>query len=265
MCGLQPVREAIRVHGGKISQVILEHGDSPTLEALGRFATDQGIRVERGARGMLDRFTEGARHQGAVAFAPPLVVLDSTEKVSTSTEPAPLVLCLDELEDPQNFGAIVRSAVALSATCVVWPEHHSAPLSPAMFRASAGAVEHATLMRVKALPNELQDLKDRGFTVIGLDADARHSLVDANLTGPVAIVVGSEGKGLRKPVKQACTRLAKLPMARTLGSLNASVAAAIALYEVNRQRRGSNENAGEAHESNSLEHEDSSEGDSDEG
>ena len=236
ICGLQPVREAVRVHGANLLRVVLEVGDSPTLEALGRFAADQGVRVEHASRGELDRLADGGRHQGVAAFAPALEVLDGTDALADTEGSTPLYLCLDELEDPQNFGAIVRSAVAFSATAVVWPEHHSAPLSAAMFRASAGAVEHATLVRVGALPTELARLRERGILVIGLDADAKHSLTGCDLSGPVAIVVGSEGKGLRKPVKQACTRLAKLPMSRTLGSLNASVAAAIALYEVFRQR-----------------------------
>ncbi len=236
ICGLQPVREAVRVHGAKLLRIVLEVGDSPTLDALGRFAGDQGVRVERASRGELERLADGGRHQGVVAFALPLEVHAGTESLVAIPGAMPLYLCLDELEDPQNFGAIVRSAVAFAATAVVWPEHHSAPLSAAMFRASAGAVEHATLVRVPALPGELTGLRDRGVTVLGLDADAKHPLTDCDLRGPVAIVIGSEGKGLRRPVKQACTRLANLPMSRTLGSLNASVAAAIALYEVYRQR-----------------------------
>lgn len=236
ICGLQPVREAVRAHGSKLLRVILETSASPTLDALGRFATDQGVVVEREPRGELDHRALGGRHQGAVAYAPALHVLTSTAELPATEQP--LILCLDELEDPQNFGAIVRSAVALAATCVVWPEHHSAPLSAAMFRASAGAVEHACLVRVPALPAELQALRDRGVVVVGLDADAKNTLSDLDLRGPVAIVVGSEGRGLRKPVKQACTRLARLPMTKLLGSLNASVAAAIALYEVGRQRSG---------------------------
>lgn len=237
ICGLQPVREAVRAHGARLLRVILEESPSPTLDALGRFAADQGIAVTREPRGELDHRALGGRHQGAVAYAPALEVLTSTAEVAAAGEP--LVLCLDELEDPQNFGAIVRSAVALGATCVVWPEHHSAPLSAAMFRASAGAVEHACLVRVPALPGELMALRERGVVVVGLDADAKNTLSDLDLRGPVAIVVGSEGRGLRKPVKQACTRLARLPMTKLLGSLNASVAAAIALYEVGRQRSAS--------------------------
>jgi len=228
------VREAIRVHGARITKLLVEVGDSPTLDAVARFGADQGASVERASRGELDRLTGGARHQGAVAFAPELKLRTSTEGLE-GAGPA-LFLCLDELEDPQNFGAIVRSAVAFSATSVVWPAHHSAPLSPATFRASAGAIEHACLVRVPALPNELTAMRDRGITVLGLDADAKTTLGEADLKGPVALVVGSEGKGLRKPVKQACTRLVKLPMSRAIGSLNASVAAAIALYEVSRQR-----------------------------
>jgi 23S rRNA (guanosine2251-2'-O)-methyltransferase len=236
VCGLQPVREVIRAHGGRTLRVVVEHGDSPTLDAVARFATDHGITVERASRAELERLASGARHQGVVAFAPDLVVHTSTADLAREGS-APLFLCLDELEDPQNFGAIVRSAVAFSASAIVWPAHHSAPLSAATFRASAGAIEHATLVRVPALPSELSALKERGVEVIGLDAEAKHALADLELEGPLAIVVGSEGKGLRKPVKQACTRLARLPMSRSIGSLNASVAAAIALYEVTRQRR----------------------------
>ncbi len=235
ICGLQPVREAVRAHGSALLRVILESSPSPTLDALGRFAADQGVHVERQPRGELDHLALGGRHQGAIAYALPLQVYGSTAELPPREE-TPTFLCLDELEDPQNFGAIVRSAVALAATCVVWPEHHSAPLSAAMFRASAGAVEHARLVRVHALPAELQALRDRGVTVVGLDADAKHVLSALDLRGPVAVVIGSEGRGLRKPVKQACTRLAKLPMTKVLGSLNASVAAAIALYEIGRQR-----------------------------
>lgn len=234
MCGLQPVREAIRVHGARITTLLVEQGDSPTLDAVARFGVDQGAVVSRASRGELDRLTAGARHQGVVAFAPELTLLSSTEGLEVSG--TPLFLCLDELEDPQNFGAIVRSAVAFEASAVVWPAHHSAPLSAATFRASAGAIEHARLVRVSALPNELTAMRERGITVLGLDADAKTTLGKTDLRGPIALVVGSEGKGLRKPVKQACTRLAKLPMSRAIGSLNASVAAAIALYEVSRQR-----------------------------
>ncbi len=233
ICGLQPVREAIRAHGARLLRVLVEQGPSPTLEALVRFSTDQGIPVVRVARGELDRIAGGARHQGAAAYAPELAIVSLAD---LSLGPDALVLALDEIEDPQNFGAIVRSAVALQASCIVWPEHHSAPLSAAMFRASAGAVEHAQLARVPALPSALAELAGRGLTIVGLDAEVDRALAEVDLTGPVALVIGSEGRGLRRPVKKACTRLARLPTSRVLRSLNASVAAGIALYEVGRQR-----------------------------
>ncbi len=237
VCGIQPVREAIRAHGAKVTRVLIEGGDAPQLEALARFAKDQGIKVERAPRAELDVLAQGARHQGVCAFAPPLTVLDLDD---VPLEPTSLFIVLDELEDPQNFGAVVRSAVGLGASAVVFPEHHAAPLTAAMFRASAGAVEHARLVRVAALQTALARLAAEGATVVGLDASSEENIDALPLgEGPVVLVVGAEGKGLRRPVKQACTHVARLPMAKSIGSLNASVAAAIALYEVVRQRRSS--------------------------
>jgi 23S rRNA (guanosine2251-2'-O)-methyltransferase len=231
--GIQPVREALRAHGQRVAEVAIEEGDHPQLQALARFARDQGVDVKVTSRAELDHRARGARHQGAMALAPPLHIARLA-----ALEPAPdaLYLALDGIEDPQNFGAILRSAVALGASGVLFPEHAAAPLTPATFRASAGAVEHALLVRVTSLPNALQDLGARGITAIGLEAHGDVELSDIDLTGPVIIVIGSEGKGLMKSVRRACTRLARLPMGGAIDSLNASVAAAIALYEARRQR-----------------------------
>jgi len=234
ICGLQPVRESIRAHGESLDRVlILAMEDAPQLEAVARFATDHGAKVERVARGELDRMARGAHHQGAIAVAPELTICGLSDLV---LGPASLVVALDELQDPQNFGAVIRSAVALGASAVMWPEHRSAPLSMATFRASAGAVEHATLCRVGSLPDALTKLQASGLTAVGLDANGDTALSAIDLTGPVVLVIGAEGKGLRRTVKSACDHLARLPMAGPIASLNASVAAAIALYEVARQR-----------------------------
>ncbi len=239
--GIQPVREAIRAHEAKLEQVLVEESDSPQLEAIARFAKDRGAKVIRVRRAELDRLTKNGRHQGVIAFAPELTIVSLDE---LDTGDGALIVVLDELEDPQNFGAILRSAVGLGATAVVWPEHHSAPLTPATFRASAGAVEHATLCRVGSLTSALADLIASNLTpeqgkVVGLDSNAPMLIEEVTFEGssPVAIVIGAEGKGLRKSVKAACEELARLPMQSTIDSLNASVAAAIALYEVVRQRR----------------------------
>lgn len=231
--GLQPVREAIRAHGARIERVLVEKSDSPQLNAVARFAEDQGAKVERVSRAELDKMAKGARHQGALALAPELSLVNLEDAAFADDA---LIIALDELEDPQNFGAIIRSSVAMGANTILWPEHHSAPLSPATFRASAGAIEHATLIRVSQLPNALTHLKSIGFAIVGLEMNGDQSIQDVELRGKTVIVIGAEGKGLRKTVKRECTTLARLPMSGKLQSLNASVAAGIALYETLRQR-----------------------------
>jgi 23S rRNA (guanosine2251-2'-O)-methyltransferase len=233
--GLQAVREAIRVHGEKLERVLVDQQGGPQVEAVARFAEGRGAKIVRVARAELDRAARGARHQGAIAHAPDFV-LTPIDALADALATDAIVVALDEIEDPQNFGAVIRSAVALGATAIMWPEHHAAPLSPATFRASAGAVEHATLCRVSSLPSALERLKVAGATVIGLDANAEHALSAIAFEGAVVLVIGAEGKGLRKPVKRACTELASLPMSGAIDSLNASVAAGIALYEIVRRR-----------------------------
>jgi 23S rRNA (guanosine2251-2'-O)-methyltransferase len=152
-------------------------------------------------------------------------------------EPSTIVVALDGIMDPQNFGAVIRSAVALGARTVMWAEHSSAPLSPATFRASAGAVEHAMLCRVPSLPEALMRLAEKGVTSIALDASGPVELSSVALSGPVAIVIGSEDKGARRAVRRSCHHVARLPMLGPVSSLNASVAGAIALYEIVRQRQ----------------------------
>jgi 23S rRNA (guanosine2251-2'-O)-methyltransferase len=233
------VREAIRAHGSTLVRVVIEsvgaHG-SPQLHALARFAQDHGAQIERLERAELDRIARGVRHQGAIAFARELRIVALPDLPLGGRA---LVVALDEVQDPQNFGAVIRSAVAMGATGVMWPEHRSAPLSPATFRASAGAIEHATLCRVPSLPHALEDLRARGVFVVGLDMASKATLERIDLARPLSIVVGAEGKGLRKTVKRVCDALARLPMSGTLGSLNASVAVAIGLYEAVRQRGAS--------------------------
>jgi 23S rRNA (guanosine2251-2'-O)-methyltransferase len=236
VCGLQPVREAIRVHGPRLHRVVIDsdrRDESPQLQALARFARDRGAVLDELPRAELDKMSGGGRHQGAIALAPELA-MRRLQELSLGDDA--LIVALDELQDPQNFGAVIRSAAAMGATAVVWPEHKSAPLSPATFRASAGAVEHATLCRVPSLPAALESLRSRGVAPMGLDAAADQAIHNADLRGPVALVVGAEGKGLRKSVKRACSALVRLPMPGPIESLNASAAVAIALYEAVRQR-----------------------------
>jgi 23S rRNA (guanosine2251-2'-O)-methyltransferase len=232
--GMQPVREAIRVHRERLSRVVVDARSQPRLDALARFASDNGVgQVDRRPSRELDRLSGGAQHQGALAFAPPLVLLDETALLDRADL---LGVALDGIQDPQNFGAVIRSAVGIAGAVVLWGEHRSAPLTPATFRASAGAIEHAELCRAPSLVGALTAARDRGVQVVGLDAHSERMLCDVDLVQPTWLVIGSEGEGMGRAVRRACSVHAKLlPMAR-LDSLNASVAAGIALYEAITQR-----------------------------
>jgi 23S rRNA (guanosine2251-2'-O)-methyltransferase len=230
---LQPVREAIRAHGAALSSVVVEARDVPRLEALVRFAQDQGVTVTRAPRQELDRITGGAMHQGVIAWAPPIELADIEAILADERL---LAVALDEIQDPQNFGALVRSAVGIAGAALLWGEHASAPLSLATFRASAGAIEHARLCRVRSLTQTLVDAASRAVQVVALDAQADVPLRDLDLTLPTILVIGSEHTGIRKGVRRACTVSAHLVRPGSIDSLNASVAAGIALYECAVQR-----------------------------
>lgn len=231
--GLQPVREAVRRHGSALTRVVVQSGTQPRLEALVRYAMDHGVAVERAGRPQLDRLSQGGTHQGALAWAPELELTPFSQLL---TQENLLAVALDGIQDPQNFGAVVRSAVALGSAAVIWGEHASAPLTPATFRASAGAVEHATLCRVPSLHGALSEAVMAGVQVVGLDARAPTQLSSADLTGPTLLVIGNEHEGMKRAVRRACTLTAHLVPPGPVESLNASVAAAVSLYEARVQR-----------------------------
>jgi 23S rRNA (guanosine2251-2'-O)-methyltransferase len=232
--GLQPVRAAIRAHGKRLGGIMLEANDNPRLAAVERFARDQGVEiVDVVGRASLDRVAAGVLHQGVGAWAPELT---NTDFESLLAMPELLGIVLDRIQDPQNFGAVLRSSVGFSAGAVVWGEHSSAPLGPATLRAAAGAAEFARLCRVASLPKALTEAASAGVQVLGLDAQAERPLFDWDLRGPTLLVIGSEQAGMTPAVRRACTGLARLVAPGPIESLNASVAAAISLYEATRQR-----------------------------
>lgn len=232
--GQQAVREAIRVHGPRLHEVLIEERPGVRAAALERFAFDQGIAgLRRVPRSYLDHLSGGTLHQGVAAWADPLPLVD----VDVLWEQKDLLgVVLDGIVDPQNFGAVVRSAVALGRAPIIWPENASAPLTPATFRASAGAIEHATLCRVTSLPSALRDAASRGINVIGLAPEADLALHEVDLSGPTVLVIGSEHEGMGKSVRRTCTHLVRLVAPGAVQSLNASVAAGIALYAATIQR-----------------------------
>jgi 23S rRNA (guanosine2251-2'-O)-methyltransferase len=178
----------------------------------------------------LDKLAKGQRHQGVVPIAGSYSYL-SFEELMTQLPEHSLLVALDEITDPHNFGAIVRSAVALGAHGLITLKHRAAPVTPVVVRASAGATEHARIARVANLAQTLDELAERGFEVLGLAAEGA---IDLTALGPSSasrvLVVGSEGRGLRRLVREHCTQLVRIPMSGPIASLNASVAAAIALY-----------------------------------
>jgi 23S rRNA (guanosine2251-2'-O)-methyltransferase len=235
LLGVQAVREAIRAHGEALD-VVVAHPGNERVEAVARFAADRGARVTRSPVGELDRAARGGKHQGVLAWAPDLAVGDGDALADHAADPGALVVVLDGLTDPQNFGAIIRSAVALGATAIAWPEHGAAPLTAATFRAAAGAIEHAKLFRVRSTLDAVRRLSEAGATTVALDAHGDIELADVPFEGAVALVVGAEDKGPKPSVRKACDHLARLPMRGPLDSLNASVAGALAIYEVVRKR-----------------------------
>lgn len=231
--GLQPVRELVRVHGRSVAEVLVEGTNSPRLDGLRRFAADRRVAVREVGRVELDRLSGSSTHQGVAAFGPDLPLANWED---LELNPSLLAIALDGIVDPQNFGAIVRSAVGLADAPVIWPESASAPLTPATFRASAGAIEHATLCRVRALHGTLRSAADHGIQVVGMDPAAPQAIHEIDWRRPSVLVIGSEQKGMSRAVRKTCTALAHLTMSSTIQSLNASVAAGIALHTAVVQR-----------------------------
>lgn len=225
--GLQAVREVIRAWGARTRRVVIAEGDSQRLQALARFASDQDVAVESAPRAQLDKLAQGGQHQGAFALAPPLPLVD-WETLTTRADL--LAVALDGVTDPHNFGATIRSAVGVADAAILWAESSSAPLSPTTFRSSAGAIEHATLCRVRSLHGALGQAAAAGIEVVGLAPEADEFLHEADIVAPCIVVIGSEEKGMARAVRRSCTRLARLHQARSIQSLNASVAAGIALH-----------------------------------
>jgi 23S rRNA (guanosine2251-2'-O)-methyltransferase len=172
-------------------------------------------------------------HQGVVAWCEPYRYADAYELAAAER---PLLVCLDQVSDPHNLGAVCRTADGAGATGIVVPAHGSARVTPAVARASAGAVEHVPVAVVTNLARYLADVKSGTLWIVGAAGDAPRTMWEADLSGGVALVFGAEGKGLRPLVRRTCDELISIPLSGTVESLNVSVAAAVLLYEVRRQR-----------------------------
>ena len=194
------------------------------------------VPIETVGRVDLDRLSGGVTHQGVVLHAAPLPVFSLDSWLATPRAPDPFVVVLDGVEDPHNFGAVIRSAAALGATAVIFGKDRSAPLSAAAAKAAAGAIEYVDLIRVTNIARTLAILQDAEFWVGALAADAEQTIWDADLTGKFAVVVGNEGRGIRPLVRKQCDLQLRIPIGGPISSLNASVSASLVLAEMRRQR-----------------------------
>lgn len=230
LLGPRSVTEALRANAAELSVVYVSDEARRDLVDLAAEARKRSVVVEERSVGELDKLAKGDRHQGVVAIGGGYPYL-SFEELLVKLPERPLLVALDEITDPHNFGAIVRSAVAFGAHGILTLKQRAAPVTPVVVRASAGATEHALIARVTNLATTLSTLADDGYDVIGLAAEGASDLRElGGRRGSTVLVVGSEGRGLRRLVRERCTALVRIPMAGPIESLNASVAAAIALY-----------------------------------
>ncbi len=236
ICGINPVLEALGAGSRHFERLLVAKGlrNRRISEAIHK-ATHLAVPLRFETRETLDRIAGEVPHQGiiAVVSAKPAMSLESL--LATVKDPALLVV-LDGVEDPRNLGAILRTAEAAGVDGVLLPERHSAGLSETVGRASAGALEHVKVARVGNVVQALEALKARGIWVVGFDATGRERWDAVDYKRPVALVVGGEGRGMRRLVREHCDHLVSLPLFGHVASLNVSVAAGVALYEVVRQR-----------------------------
>jgi 23S rRNA (guanosine2251-2'-O)-methyltransferase len=238
LTGIHAVREALAA-GRPLQTVIIgrgRHGDR--LDEIVRLAKSAGVTVRFEDRMQLDRAAGTREHQGVVALvaARGATSLEDLLARSASGEAPGLLVLLDGVEDPQNLGAIIRTALAADAGGVIIPERRSAGVTEAAARASAGAVAHLGVARVTNISRTMETLKESGYWLVGLDERSERPHTGVDLTGPVGLVFGGEGKGLHELVRSRCDFLVSIPTRGPVRSLNVSVAAGIALFEVVRQR-----------------------------
>jgi len=236
ICGINPVLEALSSGNRHFDRLLIAKGlrNRRVSEAISR-ASRLAIPLRFETRETLDRMAGAVPHQGLIAVVSPRPASTLEELLATARDPA-LFVVLDGVEDPRNLGAILRSAEAAGCDGVLLPDRHNAGLTETVNRASAGALEHVRLARIGNVVQSLEALKARGVWVVGFDAAGTERWDAVDYRHPVALVLGGEGKGMRRLVREHCDHLVSLPLFGHVASLNVSVAAGIALYEVIRQR-----------------------------
>jgi 23S rRNA (guanosine2251-2'-O)-methyltransferase len=238
--GINPVVEALKAR--RVTRLRISARSDRRVDEIVALASRQGLAIERVDPQALDRASKGGVHQGVLAD----LAAARDYSIAELTEPLPpaggssLIVVLDGIEDPHNVGAILRTCDAAGVTGVVRQERHSASLDGVVGKASAGALAHVRIATVVNIARALEELKDAQVWTIGLAGDAAEAYTAVDWTLPSAIVLGAEGTGLRRLVRERCDRLVRLPMLGAVDSLNVSVAAGVVLYEAVRQRADRN-------------------------
>ena len=237
--GIHSVRVLLLRHPQRVRRVMVAGGrEAGRLAEVRELAHRAGVQVSAVDEATLDRLTAGERHQGVVAELLPRAADPETqlEEALEAAGDAPLLLVLDGVQDPHNLGACLRSADAAGVAAVLVPRDRAAGLTPVVRKVAAGAAETVPLVAVVNLARTLRELKERGVWLVGTDDSAEKTLYEADLKGSVALVMGSEGEGMRRLTRECCDQLVSIPMAGAVESLNVSVAAGVALFEAVRQR-----------------------------
>jgi 23S rRNA (guanosine2251-2'-O)-methyltransferase len=237
--GRNPVLECLRagVPATALYVALGAEADERLTESVAR-AADCGIAILEVPRSDLDRLTANGLHQGVALQVPPYIYSHPDDLLAAASQTPPaLIVALDNISDPRNLGAIVRSVAAFGGHGVLIPQRRSASVTAVAWRTSAGAAARLPVARATNLTRTLRDWADRGLQIVGLDAGGETALDDLSGTDPLVLVVGSEGKGLSRLVRQNCDAVVSIPMAGSAESLNASVAAGVVLAEIARQRR----------------------------
>ena len=240
--GFHSIEAQLNSSPESIIKVFIQSGRSDSRMAkMNSLLSNQKINCLKIDKNKLDRLVKGELHQGIVAevILPPLPGHEALVDFVTKLSSIPLILILDSIQDPRNLGACLRSANAAGVDCVVVNKDGSAPINAVVHKTSAGALNKLKIFQVTNLVRTIKSLQAQELWVIGLDGNVKTSIYGINLCDPTAIVMGTEGKGLRLLIKQTCDQLAKIPMIGNVESLNVSVATGIALFEGRRQRQSS--------------------------
>ncbi|MEN6325564.1 MAG: 23S rRNA (guanosine(2251)-2'-O)-methyltransferase RlmB [Syntrophomonas sp.] len=240
LAGVNSIMEALKGRR-RVEKIFVQQGrQGKRIEDLLRLAQKKGVYVQNVDKQKLDQMYSLSNHQGIVARVESYEYAEIGEvlEIAALKGESPFLLILDGIEDPQNLGSIIRTAECAGVHGIVIPRHQAVEITGAVAKASAGAVEHMPIVKETNLVNIIKELKTQGFWVIGADMEGSQDYFTASIPSPTALVIGGEGQGMRRLVKENCDILVKIPMHGKINSLNAAVASALVIYEVVRQRSG---------------------------